>query len=167
MGRGLFNPLYKKKVILCHLSTHPREFQWCCSTLSCHIIARLVMSHDSIIANIAPSGGFDCVAHVGKLSQSTHGLSYNNIHYTIINYLFTIIYIHLSSNLAWFGMDSILALTLWAEPVKRQRQVCSNLVMLTTLTKDHGKWSDIKDLELEVRKHYSDRAFTRQNLNIV
>lgn len=64
-------------------------------------------------------------------------------------------------------MDSILALTLWAEPVKRQRQVCSNLVMLTTLTKDHGKWSDIKDLELEVRKHYSDRAFTRQNLNIV
>ena len=63
-------------------------------------------------------------------------------------------------------MDSILALTPWAEPVKRQRQVCSNLVMITTL-KDHGKWSDIKDLELEVRKHYSDKAFTRQNLNIV
>lgn len=83
-----------------------------------------------------------CLALTGKQRI------YLNFYYTII-YLQS--YIHLSSNLAWFGMDSILDLTLWAEPVKRQRQVCSNLVMLTTL-KDHGKWFDIKDLELEVRR---------------
>lgn len=66
----------------------------------------------------------------------SHGKTKNSSKYLLYNYLFTIIYTSII-RFGMIGMDSILALTLWAEPVKRQRQVCSNLVMLTIL-KDHG-----------------------------